>query len=67
MAIPIDSLWRDKDKRMSSGNRVVRVTRVSYDYVTYVNKHDDRLRHRSRVDRFVKAFERVEQKVAATT
>jgi len=58
--IPIGSFWRDKDKRESSGNRIVRVIAVLPETVVYVNRHSDRLRNESKRSRFVKAFERVE-------
>lgn len=66
--ITIGQVWVDKDKRMLSGRRRVRVVCVESGKVWYVPAHstsNERGRLRSRCDRFERAF-RLEHKPTIT-
>jgi hypothetical protein len=65
--IDVGSVWRDRDRRSLSGNRMVRVLRVDGQHVYYVDRYDwdrhtARKPYRSKAARFVKAFEKIEEK-----
>lgn len=58
----VGQIWRDRDKRMCSGNRRVKVTAVFNGSVLYqqvVGEHDDEIERvfRAKVDRFQRAFD----------
>ncbi len=57
--MPIGSVWVDLDKR-ENGRRRVRVVAIEAERVVYVDAAYAKARHRSRGDRFVVAFQRVD-------
>ncbi len=55
----VGELWRDKDKRELSGNRIVRIEKVEDGRVYYKHRSGFGMRLSSKLERFVKAFQLV--------